>query len=442
MSNTGKKLFKHLKLSSSLEKNLRLIALARLVLLVLAQFFVLLNQFVFAVDIQLLWAELCLLLLALSVALTFFQLKHIPKNLEKTVKVHLVSDVVIMSLLFHVTGGAANPFVSILLFPLVISASILHGRFSWLMVILTLSCYGSLFLVPDDMAVSHNMPHHLSNGGMSGHHSMHENTVESAFSLHIIGMWFNFAISAILISFFVVRMRQEIEIQQQELVLQREQSLRDEQLLGVATQAASAAHHLGTPLSTMSVILHDLENDDALDGEQKQDISLLASQVAICKNVLSNLRHQAENERERQAIPDFISILLDEFRLLRPQAKLTTQGLSELPKHLSLVTDSVLRMAILNLLNNAADASPESIEFHAYMTSESLTLDIVDFGESIAGQVGLSPVNSSKKDGLGLGLFLSHATINRFGGEISVIPLDVAGKCLRVEIPLDMELDT
>jgi two-component system sensor histidine kinase RegB len=419
-------IFSHLKLHSSLEKNLRLIAFARLALLLVAQFFVLLNQFIFAVEIQLFWAEMCLLLLALSAGLTLFQLKSAPKNLEHKVKIQLVSDVIILSLLFHVTGGAANPFVSILLFPLVISASILTGRFNWFMVLFTLSCYGSLFLV--DTSVDHN--------GMPGHQHAMPSTTETTFSLHIIGMWFNFAISAVLISFFVVRMRQEIELQQIELNAQREQALRDEQLLGIATQAASAAHHLGTPLSTMSIIIHDLESDPSFPDAYKEDLAVLSAQVANCKGVLNSLRHEAENEFKVESLSLFITKLLDEFHLIRPQAKLERKDEEDLPNNVSIMADPALRMAILNVLNNAADVSPDRIIFQPHYQKGHIFIDIIDFGSGIRDGAGLSPVTSTKQEGLGLGLFLSHATINRYGGEISLFQLDAGGTRVRITIPL------
>tara|TARA_R110001592_G_scaffold135779_2_gene352245 strand:- start:214 stop:1482 length:1269 start_codon:yes stop_codon:yes gene_type:complete len=419
-------IFRYLKLHSSLEKNLRLIALARLVLLAFAQFFVLLNQFVFAVEIKFFWAEMYLLLLALSAGLTLFQLKAAPKNLEHKVKIQLLSDVIILSLLFHVTGGAANPFVSILLFPLVISASILTGRFNWFMVLFTLSCYGSLFLVDAG----------INNNGMSEHQHVMPPSTETAFSLHIIGMWFNFAISAVLISFFVVRMRQEIELQQIELNTQREQSLRDEQLLGIATQAASAAHHLGTPLSTMSIIIHDLESEPSFPEEYKEDLAVLSAQVSNCKGVLTSLRHEAENEFKPEPLSIFITKLLDEFHLIRPQAKLEREDLASLPSNVSIMADPALRMAILNILNNAADVSPERIIFHPQYQKGHVLIDIIDFGSGISDGAGLSPVTSSKQEGLGLGLFLSHATLNRYGGEISLFQLDAGGTRVRITIPL------
>lgn len=427
--------FKRLKLHSSLEQNLRLIALARLTLLGFAQFFVLLNQFVFAVEIDLFWAEFCLMLLALSAALTFIQLKHPHRhkagNLQHKVKLQLISDVIILSLLFHVTGGPANPFVSILLFPLVISASILPGRFNWFMVLLTLSCYGSLFLFENSMSQHNDMEH-----SMRGHHSMESQEVSSIFSLHIVGMWFNFAISAVLISVFVVRMRQEIEQQQTQLNEQREQSLRDEQLLAIATQAASAAHHLGTPLSTMNVIINDLEHDTAFPDIFKEDLDVLASQVANCKEVLNGLRNQAENENSVESLPQFLATLLDEFRLLRPQVKLSVEGIEHIPNDASIISDPALRMAILNILNNAADASPDQVIFSVAYQDDYLLIDITDFGDGFNLEQNALPVSSSKQDGLGLGLFLSHATLNRYGGKISLNQHSSNGAKMHIVIPI------
>ena len=426
-------LFKRLTLHSSLEKNLRLIALARLVLCIVAQLFVLLNFWLLGVDISLLWAEICLLLLAGSAALTFFQLyafqqRPAPRNLENQVRMQLVSDVLILSLLFHVTGGAANPFVSILLFPLVISASILPGRFSWFMVILTLSCYGSLFWTGitggPEMAANGHAGHQMPEAMPSEEHS--------AFSLHIIGMWFNFAISAVLISFFVVKMRQEIDQQQAQINQQREQSLRDEQLLGIATQAASAAHHMGTPLSTMSVIIHDLQTDQALPKQYQADISVLADQVENCKQVLKRLRHQAETSTETEAVNDFIRRLLDEFRLLRPRTRLTWEEAPAQPAALRMQVDPALRMAILNILNNAADASPDQILLQTDYVPGKVILSITDFGS------GFVPTASLKQDGLGLGLFLSHASINRAGGDIRVQQSQAGGTEVLIYLPLEL----
>jgi two-component system sensor histidine kinase RegB len=433
-------LFKPLSLHSSLEKNLRLIAMARLVLCIVAQLFVILNVWWLGVDIPLLAAEICLLLLAGSAAWTFFQLyafqkKPAPQNLEKQVRLQLVSDVLILSLLFHVTGGAANPFVSILLFPLVISASILPGRFNWFMVLLTLSCYGSLFWTDaagsSQQAATSADPHAI--------HNLHaiSSAQHSAFSLHIIGMWFNFALSAVLISFFVVRMRREIDLQQDKINRQREQLLRDEQLLGIATQAASAAHHIGTPLSTMSVIVHDLQAEPDFPRSYRSELSVLADQIDVCKQVLKRLRHQAETTTEIEPVQRFMAQLVDEFRLLRPKIRLTPQGAAELPESLKIKIDPALRMALLNILNNAADASPEQVHLETIYSPGKLVISITDAGSGFQPEKGFNPTQSVKADGMGLGLFLSHASINRAGGEISVQQAAEGGSRVQIYLPIE-----
>ena len=130
--------FRRFRPHSSLQQNVRLIAFARVVLLIFAELFLLLNYVFLDLSFNVYLAQGILSLFAVSAALTFVQTRSPQTITERVVRVQLVSDVVIMSLLFHFTGGAANPFVSILLFPLIISASILPGKFTWFMVVLTL----------------------------------------------------------------------------------------------------------------------------------------------------------------------------------------------------------------------------------------------------------------------------------------------------------------
>ena len=438
-------LLKQLTLHSSLEKNLHLMALARLILCLLAQLFVLLNVWLLGVEISLLLAEGCLALLAGSAALTFYQLasfkrKAAPQNLERQVRIQLISDVLLLTLLFHFTGGAANPFVSILLFPLIISASILPGRFSWFMVVLTLSCYGSLFW-SDTFFGNAMRDQAVAGHAHAGHDMQHQtHSEDSAFSLHIIGMWFNFAISAVLISFFVVKMRQGIDKQQQKINQQREQALRDEQLLGITAQAASAAHHMGTPLATMSVIIHDLQSEQAVLPAFQSDLSVLADQVENCKQILKHLRTQAETRTEEESIREFLLRLIEEFHLLRPRTRLMVEGDNCLPAGLKMPVDPALRMAILNILNNAADASPDQVRLQSGLDTHKLILTITDSGSGFASQTEFLPIASAKHDGLGLGLFLSHATINRVGGDIQIQPLSEGGTCVRISLPLEEQL--
>ncbi len=74
-------------------------------------------------------------------------------------------------------------------------------------------------------------------------------------------MWLSFALAAAVITFFAARMAEELRRQEELRAIRREEGLRDQQLLAVATQAAGAAHELGTPLATMSVLLKEMRQD-------------------------------------------------------------------------------------------------------------------------------------------------------------------------------------
>jgi len=423
-------LLTHTLTLSSAHKNLTLIAAARVVLWCVAELLIVVNKLWLHLPFNESLVHGVLAAFALTAIAAFIQARSVRHISYYAMLRHLTLDVLIMTWVFHLVGGAANPFVSILLFPLTISAAILPSRFTWFMVVLTLASYGSLFL-PTDGAVNLVVDH--------SKHSHSHGAQQSVFSLHLVGMWFNFAISAILISFFVVKMRQQIQQQQQKLNTQREKALRDEQLLGIATQAASAAHHISTPLSTMAVIINDLRQSQTSDSLQ-EDLKLLSAQIDNCSEVLNTLRHR-ENSNEPISLTLFIHQLIDEFKLMRPEAVLE-EHIDNLHTY-QISSDPSLRMALLNVLNNAADVSPQKIQLNITLERSTLHLKIRDFGngfpEDFANNALInsteSPTISSKPNGMGIGLFLSHATIDQHRGKISLTNME-QGTLTYITLPL------
>jgi two-component system sensor histidine kinase RegB len=111
--------------------------------------------------------------------------------------------------------------------------------------------------------------------------------------LHLIGMWLTFAVSAVMIAWFVVRMTRLIRERDAELAAAREQALRDERVMAMGTLAAGAAHELGTPLATMALIAGELANDPALNQAAQEDIALLRQQIGVCKKIITGLTRRA-----------------------------------------------------------------------------------------------------------------------------------------------------
>jgi two-component system sensor histidine kinase RegB len=253
-------------------------------------------------------------------------------------------------------------------------------------------------------------------------------------------MWCNFAISSLLITYVVARMAATVREQQAELNRRREQALHNEQLLAVATLAAGTAHELGTPLGTMTVLLDDMHSDDAaLQG----DIDLLKQQVGTCKATLKNLVDTAQAHQQETRPPQIdsltaaLDLLLERWQVLRPRADYRLHTAAGAAPQLRF--DDALQQAIVNLLDNAADTDSGPVEISADWDGRWVTLHIRDRGPGIAlevaDQIG-KPFVTSKGKGLGLGLFLSHATIERHGGDIRLFNHPNGGTDAVLRLPI------
>jgi two-component system sensor histidine kinase RegB len=339
--------------------------------------------------------------------------------------IHLLADILFFSLLLYFSGGASNPFISYYLIPISIAAITLSRRYSIFVALAAMAAYS--LLLKYYMPISAIAPSHHHGGGNN--------------SLHILGMWANFAISAAIIIYFVSRMASALKIQQQQIALQREAQLRDEQLLAVGTLAAGTAHELGTPLNTMKLIVDEM----MADGADNPDLTVLNQQIDQCKTTLKQLLTTAEESQssrlEAQSVQNYFAKIVERWQLMRPTLK-TNIRFADCPDRVALF-DSTIAQSILNLLNNAADASID-VDVDISWNTDLATIDIRDYG------AGLDPAKmeslgeafvTDKADGMGLGLFLSQATLTRFGGSVSlqnIADSDTGGGTLtRILLPLE-----
>lgn len=340
----------------------------------------------------------------------------------------LLVDIGSFTWLLYFSGGASNPFVSYYLVPLTISAAVLPWRFTWVVAGLSLSAYTLLLFF--------YQPLPFLQPAMD--HSQHNN----ALNAHIVGMWISFALSTGLITYFVVKMANALRQQEISQAANRENELRDEQILAVATLAAGTAHELGTPLATMTVLVEELQQEYQ-QQHLTEDLSLLNTQLSSCKKILQNLVTTAEahNHGQRQCLifVEYMQRLLDHWQVLRPDANYHFSA-SEVCQTLTLEVDNTLDQAITNLLNNAADAKPDNVEVTIDGNENELIVMIQDYGEGIAPEIAEQlgkPFISTKGKGLGLGLFLSHATISRYHGSITLRSHKDGGTLATVVLPVN-----
>ena len=272
-------------------------------------------------------------------------------------------------------------------------------------------------------------------------HLQGEHVDELLINLHLFGMWLNFALSAAFITFFVSKMSEAVREQDQLRAARREDSMRDQQLLAVATQAAGAAHELSTPLSTMSVLLTELRHAHRGEVELQDDLTLLQEQVKLCKGTLQQLVRAAEADRrqaiEEQSVVDWFEASLQRWHLMRPEAtyRYRLEGVSVAP---TLIPAVDLTQALLNLLNNAADACPDNLVICLQWDDEWVVITIRDYGAgvplAIAEQLG-KPFFTTKGKGFGLGLFLSQISVIRAGGTVKLYNQDGGGTLTELRLP-------
>ena len=336
---------------------------------------------------------------------------------------HLLTDVIGLTLLFYLTGGSDNPFINYYLVPVTIAAATLPWRYTWIIASVSMAAYTLL------MWFYHPVP-------QFAHY--HESV---GVNLHILGMWLNFALSAGLVTFFIYKMAHALRSREQSLSQTRESALRNEQIVAVATQAAGTAHELGTPLSTMAVLLSEMRQEAPDNPHLVEDIELLRRQVDICK---SRLRHLVDStDRRRMAEPElrdareWLQGIVQRWLVLRPDVSHRLE-IADQRGTPWLRIDTTLDQAFTNLLNNAADANPDEITIRLDWNDTEVVIDIRDHGPGIsmdiADRLGETFI-STKSKGLGIGLFLTHATINRFNGGVSLYNHPDGGTLTEVILP-------
>jgi len=359
----------------------------------------------------------------------------------------LGADVLALSVLLYYAGGSTNPFVSLFLLPLVIAAATLPAAYTWAMAALTTASYTLLLKFYLPLPIAHPaMDHDMMDHDMS----MAAAPPDAAFNMHVLGMWLGFVLSVVVIAYFVVKMAEAVRARDETLAKIREETLRNERIVAVGLQAASAAHEMGTPLSTLAVVIGELQHEAAalpdMPPEWQENLHLLDGQVRNCRRILDKMLANAQDDAQPdtgaappQAVETFLRATLDEWQLLRPSvpchfapAPTETGTCAQLP------ADTALRAALLNLLNNAADASPDRIDCRARWDARELMLEICDYGQGfrpeLAPQIG-SAFFTTKQSGHGLGLFLANASIERLNGTVRLLNRD-DGATTVVTLPL------
>jgi two-component system, sensor histidine kinase RegB len=342
-------------------------------------------------------------------------------------------DVLIFSGLLYFTGGPENPFSFLYLVPIAIAAITLRSAWTWMLVLLSLASSLVLFARHQPLPAA---------GGHAGH-----------MALHLRGMWVAFGVASAFIVYFLMRVRRALGAREEELVSSRNLAARQERLASLATLAAGAAQELATPLSTIAVVAKDLERAVVAAGgpaAAADDVRLMREEVERCRRILARMRVDAGDPAGERFARVSVRELVDDClggstELERAVSVIsvtldptTAAATTALPRH-------AFGQALRGLVDNARQASPPgapvSLRVAADDDRRRLVFEIADRGAGIApellARVG-EPFFTTKPtgQGMGLGIFLARAIVERLGGELSIRSAPGAGTTATLWLPV------
>ena len=332
----------------------------------------------------------------------------------------MIADTAFLALLLYFTGGATNAFVSLLLIPIAISAVTLTSVMLGVVALFAVACYSVLLWL---------LPMHVMHGNMEG---------------HFIGMWINFLFSAVVVATVVGKMARSINQRELAISAFREEQLKQEKVIALGVASAQVTHQLATPMATVQLLADELEED----FPENPVVIDMQQQLARCRESLDDFRQMVfdikQQATESVTTQEIIEQIIENLNINYPDIKvLLDDGAAEQHQNdCHILADASLLPAILNLVNNGIRATVakghREIELTSGIIDKMWQLEIRDFGAgfklSELAELGVKPVASEQ--GLGMAVLLSHASLERLGGKLSLTNHHEGGALVTLTLPL------
>ena len=336
----------------------------------------------------------------------------------------LLVDVAMLTALLFLSGGASNPFIFLYLLQVIIGAVLLEPWSTWTMVGVTSLCFAGLALFSGPLELP------VSNGHLPGP--------------YVLGVLTCFALNAALLVVFITRIGRNLRGRDARLADLRQRAAEEEHIVRMGLLATGAAHDLGTPLATLSVILGDWRRlpHFSSDPELLDEVNEMQAQVQRCKTILSGILLAAGEARGESSVETTVSTFLDdlaeEWRATRPVFEFDYEN--RFGRDLAMVSDSALKQAVCNVLDNALEASPHWVRLEATHVADTLRLTVSDDGPGFAPELladfGKAYVSTKGRPEGGLGLFLVVNVTRTLGGSVRVRNRPEGGAVVTLSLPL------
>jgi two-component system sensor histidine kinase RegB len=263
-------------------------------------------------------------------------------------------------------------------------------------------------------------------------------------SLYIQGILISLALNAVLLAVFITRISGNLRAGDAKLAALRQRAAEEEHIVRMGLLASGAAHELGTPLSTLAVILGDWRRMPAFakDPDLLAEISEMQAQLTRCKTIVSGILMSAGEARGEASARTGIKVFLDQVVAEWRHGRAIDTFIYEnrITDDVAVVSDSTFKQMIWNVLENALEASPQWVCIVALENDGMLTLEVSDRGPGFTPAMLESfgtPYQSTKgRPGGGLGLFLVLNVARTLGGTVEAHNGDQGGATVSLRLPL------
>ncbi len=316
----------------------------------------------------------------------------------------LIYDLIQLSLLLYLTGGISNPFSILMIIPTIVSSSFLSMGTTIILGILTIIF---LFLLT---VFHYPLP------------GIHDDSVTFP-QLYLTGYFIAIIIGLIFLSYFGIRFAGESKRRSDAIKKLQEVIAKEYELESLGGQAAAAAHSLGTPLATISVVSKELKKEIGDQKQYSKDIDLLISQTKRCGEILKQISKKQIIEDKFLNKTNLENLLEEIIETFKETSGKNILLITKDDKNKFYVDRSPeLIYGLRNFIGNAVKFSKKSVEIIIESNSKEVIIKINDdgpgFPDDIKEFLGQPYIKSKSKiinseAGTGLGTFLGKTLLER-----------------------------
>ncbi len=336
----------------------------------------------------------------------------------------LMLDVVALTWQLYLSGGTTNPFTFLFLLQIAIGAILLPPNWSWIVsAIAVLSVTALSFrFVPMDLPGEF---------------------VRDPLRLYLAGSYVCFFLIAALLVFFVIAIDRNRRQSDAALAELRQRAAEEDHIVRIGLLASGAAHELGTPLATISVIVRDWFKHPAIAAQPDliEELDEMETELQRCKSIVSGILLSAGEARSENLEVTTLDTFVRDFAAeWAARSGGAVRLVNRIDRDLRIVADRALRQVVGNVIENALEVSPRRVEVVADIEDKRLRLVFRDegpgFSEEMLARIGRPYTSTKGRPGGGLGLFLVFNVVRKLGGHVDVRNRDQGGAEVTLVIPL------